>query len=355
MSIYNSSRPANCPGEQSPINLSQSTAKPCDLLCEAVVDNAMVSQANVLISDEGLMLQATSSLGSCKYNGEGYMCNALIVNHPSHHTVENIQADGEVIAVFKNPTGKFLCLSSLFRVNPSESPSTHFFSSFIQYANPTEKFVPVNLGDNWSLSMMMPTNKGYFVYDGSMPWNCTSKTKWIVNKSMINMDATTFALLTKNVAPGSKAVQPIGDREVFFNDTQNDGRGPTAQGDKKYMRFKLVGKLKDAVNSLETKKVDLKGSVGKNEKNILDKFVEFVSGEVKENGVMYYLLWIQFGLSILLGIFAGREVSFIGTYILDFHQNLPGYIYNGFWYVVTFWYNLASSIISKITKKPDPV
>lgn len=349
MSIYTSSKSTNCSGEQSPINLSQSTAKPCDLLCEAVVDNSMVSQANVIISDEGLMLQATTSLGSCKYNNEGYMCNALIVNHPSHHTIENIQADGEVIAVFKNPTGKYLCVSSLFRVNPSESPSTHFFSSFIQYANPSQTHVKVNLGENWSLSMMMPTTKAYFVYDGSMPWNCSQKTKWVVNKAMINMDATTFAQLTKNVAPGSKSVQPTGDREVFFNDIQNDGGVPAGHGDKKYMRFKLVGKLKDAVNSLQkTPEVDLKAAASKRNKNIADRIVEYISGEVQTNGFLYYLSWFFFIVALGIGIYGGMEMAFIGSYILDFHQNLPTYLYNAFWYVVTLGGRLSS-----LTKKPD--
>ena len=350
MSIYSSSQPTNCAGDQSPINLSQATAKACDLLCEVVVDNGMVSQANVVVSNEGLILKATTSLGSCKYNGEGYTCNVVIVNHPSHHTVENIQGDGEVIAVFKNPSGKFLCVSSLFKVNPSESPSTHFFNSFIPYANPTEGSTPVNLGDNWNLSMMMPTNKGYFLYDGSIPSECTQATKWVVNKSMIHMDNTTFSQLTTNVAPGSKPIQPIGNRDVFFNDIQNDYGVPTADGDKRYMRFKLVGKLKDAVNSLQTpKEVDLKGAVAKKEKNITDKIVDFITGEVQTNGVLYYVSWTLFAVALLIGIYAGTKLFFIGTYILDFHQNLPGYL----WYIVTWWYNVAMWVLSKFTKKPD--
>ena len=81
MSIYSSSQPTNCAGDQSPINLSQATAKACDLLCEVVVDNGMVSQANVVVSNEGLILKATTSLGSCKYNGEGYTC--LLYTSPS--------------------------------------------------------------------------------------------------------------------------------------------------------------------------------------------------------------------------------------------------------------------------------
>jgi len=70
--------------------------------------------------------QNTAGLGSCKFNGEGYTCQALLVNHPSHHTIENIQADAEVIAMFTNPTGGNLCVSTLVRVNPHQTSASSF-------------------------------------------------------------------------------------------------------------------------------------------------------------------------------------------------------------------------------------
>ena len=239
MSIYSSSSSFQgaCLGSnQSPINLSQSSSKPCDLLCELVFDDAMIPSANVIISDEGLILQSATGLGSCKFNGEGYTCNQLLVTHPSHHTIENIQADAEVVAIFTNPTGQMLCVSSLVHVNPSETSSSHFFNSFIQYADPNAQYTPVNLGDNWGLFMMAPSTASYFVYDGSLVIPPCQSTKWVVFKSMINMDATTFALLTKNVAPGSRPVQPLGDREVFFNDVEQLAGIPMPHDNKAYLR-----------------------------------------------------------------------------------------------------------------------
>ena len=159
MSIYSSSTTWGgvCSStNQSPINVSQSTSKPCDLLCDLVFYDAMIPQANVMISDEGIILQNTPGLGSCKFNGEGYTCNNLLVTHPSHHTIENIQADGEVVAVFTNPSGKILCVSSLFRVNPAQTPSSAFFNSFIPYATHSADYTPVNLGDDWGLFQMVP-------------------------------------------------------------------------------------------------------------------------------------------------------------------------------------------------------
>lgn len=241
MSIYSSSNSWNCPAtNQSPINLSQATSKPCELLCELTMDTAQVSQANVIVSDEGLILQSTSGLGTCKYNSEGYTCNMLLLNHPSHHTIENIQADAEVVAIFTNPSGKYLCVSSLVRVNSAQTPSSKFFNSFIGFANPSQQNTKVILGDNWSLNMMVPQTGAHYVYDGSLIAPPCTPSKWVVFKSMINIDPNDFALLVKNVSPGSRQLQGLDNREVYFNDIDRLPGAPMTQDDRRFAKFKLV-------------------------------------------------------------------------------------------------------------------
>uniref|UniRef100_A0A6C0K0Z6 carbonic anhydrase n=1 Tax=viral metagenome TaxID=1070528 RepID=A0A6C0K0Z6_9ZZZZ len=229
---------------QSPVNLSQSSSKPCDLLCDLVFDDAYISQANVVVSDEGLILQSQTSLGSCKYGGDSYTCNSLLVTHPSHHTVENIQADGEVVAIFSNPTHGMLCVSSLFRVNPTQTSSTHFFNAFIPYANPSAS-QSISLGEQWGLFMMVPPAGSYFVYDGSLVVPPCQSTKWVVFKSMINIDSNDFALLVRNVQAGSRPVQPVGDRSIYFNDTEQLPGGPMPHDGKTYMRCRRAGRKND--------------------------------------------------------------------------------------------------------------
>lgn len=351
MSIYSSSTTWTCPtSDQSPINLSQSSSKPCDLLCELVMDDAMIAQANVLISDEGLILQNTAGLGSCKYNGEGYTCNLLLVNHPSHHTIENIQADGEVIAVFTNPTGKYLCVSSLFRVNPAQTSSTHFFNSFIPYADATQQYVPVNLGENWSLSMMVPPSGAHYVYDGSLVTPPCQPAKWVVFKSMITIDANTFAMLVRTVAPGSRPIQPVGTREVFFNDIEHLAGTPMAHGDKKYMRCRKAGAPTKAVKPVESS--PLKEKASKNTKNWADQVVEYTNTQIRTNGWMYYIVGSLNLISLGVGLYAGYSMNIVGAYVLNFFQNLPSLIYKFFMFFIMFFYNY---IWYPLTKKPETV
>ena len=219
----------------SPINLSQSTAQPCDSLCDLVMDDAYATDGNLAIElGNTLILFSQTNLGSCKFNGEGYTCSWLAVNHPSRHTIENIQADAEVIAHFSSPTGKILEVSSLIRVNPAETQSTSFLNKFVPYANP-ERITQVSL-NNWSLSMMVPPNATFYSYQGT-DIGCRP-SQVIVFGSMINIDSNAFALLVKKVKRVSIGIQPLGSRQVFFNNGQQLP-GPQMPNDGKiYMRIR---------------------------------------------------------------------------------------------------------------------
>jgi carbonic anhydrase len=333
MSIYSSSTSWGCPAtNQSPINLSQSSAKPCDLLCELVMDDVMIPSANLMVSDEGLILQSTSGLGSCKYNGEGYTCNVILVNHPSHHTIENIQADAEVIAIFTNPTGKYLCVSALARVNSAQSTATQFFNAFVPYADPTQKYTTVNLGENWGVFMMVPPEGSYYVYEGSMVFPTCQPAQWVVFKSMINIDPNEFAYLVKNVTPGSRPIQPLGDREVFFNDITKLPGAPQAPDGKTYMRCKRVAKKGDDVKSVS--KPDVKGKsseLGGNQGTIsatLTTVSNFAKKQVKANGYIGIIDWILLILSVVLGFYYGSSMSArtIGMFLPRISQSIARFI-----------------------------
>jgi carbonic anhydrase len=305
MSIYGSSSTwgDQCTGsDQSPINLSQSAAKPCDLLCELTFDDGYISQANVIVSDEGLILQSQTNLGSCKFNGESYVCQTLLVTHPSQHTVENVQADAEVIAIFSNPTSGFLCVSSLVRVNPTQTSSSHFFNAFVPYANPGVPYTSVSLGEQWGLFMMVPPAGSYFVYDGSMVIPPCQQTKWVVFKSMINIDSNDFALMVKNVLPGSRPIQQTGSRQVYFNDIEQLPGGPMPHDGKTYMRCKRSGRAPDVK---DVKSAPLGDENAKAESKKKHAIHEWLSAQIEINGFLELfntvLLIAAWGLGIWYG------------------------------------------------------
>ena len=328
MSIYgsNTSWGEQCVNSnQSPINLSQSSSKPCDLMCELTFDDAYISQANVIISDEGLIVQSQTGLGSCKFSGESYTCQTLLVTHPSHHTIENVQADAEVVAIFSNPTSGFLCVSSLVRVNPTQTSSSHFFNAFVPYANPSVTSTSVSLGEQWGLFMMVPPAGSYYVYDGSLVVPPCQQSKWVVFKSMINIDSNDFALLVKNVVPGSRPIQQLGSREVFFNDIEQLPGGPMPHDGKTYMRCKRSGKKPDVK---DVKSAGMKDQKAKDDSKKKSGIHEWASKQIEQNGWIEMINVVFMIASILGGIYYGwnQSKSPYGLYLVLMAQKFAAYL-----------------------------
>ena len=318
MSIFSSQSTwgGACSGaNQSPINLSQSIAKPCNLSCELIFDEGLVSTSEVSITDEGLLL--TGNLGSCKFRGESYVCVALTINHPSHHTVEGVQADGEIVAFFNKPTGERLCISSLFRVNQAETASLSFFKQVVPYAQPSAQPTKLML-NNWSISQMVPPAGAYFVYDGSTVVPGCQPTEWVVFKSMINIDPTDFAFLVKNVQPGSRSVQALGNREIFFNSNESLPGGPMPHDNKTYMRCRPSGKKG---KTIPVQKVDLKTTEAKErEKNADPNSVAGMYNEHRKTSSLYDdFLLLFMSVCVIAGLYFGYSMfdssSNVYTYI----------------------------------------
>jgi carbonic anhydrase len=310
---------------QSPINLAQTGSKPCDQLCELVFDDAYIQQANVIVSDEGLILQNNAGLGSCKFNGDSYNCQTVVVTHPAHHTIENIQADAEVVAIFSSPTAGMLCVSSLVRVNPYANNSSHFFNAFVPYANPSVPYTSISLGEQWGLFMMVPPTGSYFYYEGSLIVPPCQPTKWVVFKSMINIDSGDFALLAKNVMPGSRPIQALGDRQVYFNDIDQLVGGPMPHDGKTYMRCKRSGKKPEVKDVAQAPLGDKKTDADKKKKWAIQEAVET---QIAENGFLSLVDVVLLLLAIGAGIYFGKMTAEgpNGMYLVLTSQWLATYI-----------------------------
>jgi carbonic anhydrase len=312
MSVFSSqsSWTGMCSGSnQSPINLAQSISKPCKGTCDLKIDDTNATSGQLSITDEGLLL--TGRLGSCKFRDATYTCQALLINHPSHHTIESIQSDGEVISIFISPTGDTLLVSSLFRVSSSPTPSIDFFKQIVPYSQSSSSMINLN---GWSLQHMVPSDGSYFVYDGSSIIPPCSPAEVIVYKSMINIDQTDFAYLVKNVQAGSRSIQALGNREIFYNDNADTGFLP--HDNKTYFVMKPLANNKKK-KPLEIKKTDLKttqglenskepSTLGKVSKKIQDNWDEYLDifwMLLFYGGVMYLLYKFKDSMYYLVKFF----------------------------------------------------
>lgn len=113
------------------INLSRSFAKPCDILCDLTIDDVAISQTQVYKAFDTVVAAFQDQMPSIKFNGEGYSCEGLFVKAPSWHTIEDIRADAELVALCKNPQGKTVLVSTLLRTNSGSSRMNTFLNGFI--------------------------------------------------------------------------------------------------------------------------------------------------------------------------------------------------------------------------------
>lgn len=229
---------------QSPVNLSRSFALPCDRLCELSVDKVSVPTASAMIdSERGLKLTFTDVKPTAKFNGEGYTCKEAYLFHPAQHTLENIRAEAEFVALFENPKGYSLAVSVPVRTAPGDTPSTSFFNRFVAYPSVPDEPTQVSLGSDWMLQDIIPEAKGFYVYEGSwLTPPCTADVTWVVFANSVTIDPSDYAKLASRATAGNRPLQQVGDREVFFNDGEKIESAYQKKDGKVYMRCRRIPK-----------------------------------------------------------------------------------------------------------------
>ena len=181
------------------------------------------------------------------------------------------------------------------------------------------------LGEQWGLFMMVPPSGSYYVYDGSLPVPPCQQTKWVVFKSMINIDSNDFALLVKNVVPGSRPIQQTGSRDIFFNDIEQLPGGPMPHDGKTYMRCKRSGKKPEVK---DVKPAGLGEEKNKEESKKKHPIHEWVSKQIQVNGWIEMLNVILMLASLIGGIYYGWKSSSgpQGLYLVLMGQKIAAWL-----------------------------
>jgi hypothetical protein len=274
-------------------------------------------------------------------------------------------------------------MSSLFRISSEQTDSYSFFKQFVPYAVTTGE-TKVMMKD-WSIASMVAPG-GYFVYNGSTLVPPCAPCEWVVFKQMINMDQGDFAYLVRNAEAGSRPIQAIGDREVFFNDTANIPGGPMPHDNKFYLRLRPTGNTRVG-KPLEAKTVDLKANVqqskadaeeeAKNPTTYIGGVSKSVNDYVAENGNIGLVLAIVAVVGVIAGIIYGWRGSeqtpltgesmkpaaiwtrgtlwWLYNYVLGFFGWLWSYIggvftwlYNSTFGLITTAFGILPGLISKV-------
>jgi carbonic anhydrase len=287
---------------QSPINLSQSFADPCERLCEWKVDDTAVGMASVSDMESqigGLVLNAfQNGKPTATFNGDGYTCEAMVLYSTSQHSLEGIFGEGELVCYFTHPGGKIVCMSVIVRITPGETASSKFFNAFVPYA---ENGGTINLGSSWSLLDVIPDTPSYYIYTGTTIWpDCRPNITWIVYSNTVNMDPSDYAKLSRVIKPARRPLEEVADRVVTFFDAKGVS---TPRDGKLYMRCRRIGKKKEGEgeggpnpNKPVVQPGGLDNAVSEEEKEknqmMMDNAVAAASAQYESMGGVYGILTV---------------------------------------------------------------
>ena len=231
---------------QSPINLSQSFALPCERLCEWSVDDTAVGTAyvnNAQARIGGLTLgNFQNGKPTAKFNGDGYTCEAMILYSTSQHSLESVFGEGELVCYFTHPGGKIICMSVILRSTPGDTPSSKFFNAFVPYV---DQGSAVTLPKSWTIRDVIPDTPSYYIYTGTTVWPaCQPNVTWIVYSNTVSIDPSDYAKLVRAIKPARRPLEEVADRKVTFYDAQSHGVSTPRDG-KLYMRCRRAGQKKE--------------------------------------------------------------------------------------------------------------
>lgn len=301
---------------QSPVNLSQSFALPCERLCEWKVDDTAVGVGDISKKSElygGLWLgNFQNGKPTATFNNDGYTCQFMVLFSSSQHSLEGIFGEGELVCYFTHPSGKTVCMSVIIRSAPGETASTKFFNGFVPYA---ENSTTITLGKSWSLQDVIPDTPSYYIYKGTTVWpNCEPNVTWIVYSTTVTIDPSDYAKLVKVIKPARRPLEEVADRKVTYFDAKLHGISTQRDG-KLYMRCRRVGKTRDEQKDKETnasaiKEGGLEDAVSEEQKENNQKTLDNISASL--NAQYNAIGGIYGSLTVILLVLTSGGLFFTG-------------------------------------------
>lgn len=230
---------------QSPINLSRSTASECRRKCDFFVDPIETQKASVgQYGKFAIVIDRMSSPPTATYNNIKYGCDYIALFGNAYHAYDNTWSQLELVASFTSPGYKALMMSvPVNSSGASDTPSTKFFNAFV---GNTESQSQISLGRSWSLQNAVPADMSYFVYEGR-DFFCNTQVTWIVYNSPIQINGTDYAVV-KNVLTSTwrkplQQLSPPGnseERQVYFRSATEENPAYMQKDGKVYMKCRRL-------------------------------------------------------------------------------------------------------------------
>ena len=370
---------ATCNGKkQSPINIDTSTfdgfKNRCDIGCQLGLKYepskchiANINDTPTVYFDKGSYIKFNGHLGESDkayhFGDDGiFQLKKATFHSPSMHTINNAHYDMEVMLYHyslgdlledklqkkmnkKSKNNKIdkkgVIISLFYKKGYDKGMPNEFFSQFINRfpSQPSEREIDIPVNEDWGPKMLIPNNKSYFTYAGSLPtppcnqnwYYIVFEEPGIISKQFIEG----FNLVFKR---NKRTTQKINGRSISYNNNAKfnkeneqliieiNNKISKLSSNKKKLINELPYDVPDKVSKVKKSKDKCKNNNNdnnnnnNNNNNNLDSLKKDSNLNKKKESTKYFILFMVFILTLSLAYFIAKY------YILS--DKLPNFIVN---------------------------
>ena len=204
---------------QSPINIISKSTKKCNTMCNLSFFYR-TSNCNLILSNKTLLIDYDTG-SYITYNNEVYELDKIAFTNPSSHKIDNVSYPLEIQIYHKSSnTGKLLIIAVFIDINDAISKPKMFFDMFVDSVPKIKgEQNTVNMPEDWNIFNIIPENKSFFLYDGSIiNTPCTENVTWIVYDDPINCSEKFYNKIKSVLKNNTRSLQKLNNRPIYYRD-----------------------------------------------------------------------------------------------------------------------------------------
>jgi carbonic anhydrase len=212
---------------QSPINIDTENIQNCQSLCDF---KTLYQPSTCFVNYKNNLVRLKISPGSyIEYQNILYELKEITIHTPTLHSfdnfkydleiclIHNISSDNKTTTTTDTPNGIILC--RLFESGPHYGNAESFINQVINEI-PKEDMdydKEIDVSESWGPNMLIPENKSFYMYDGSLPFPpCDTNYKVIIYEDIGNIGRTNLEIFKLNIGENVRNTQDIGDRIIMY-------------------------------------------------------------------------------------------------------------------------------------------
>ena len=174
----------NCGNKtQSPININSTDTERCHMLCSLKIrykrsdcDIFVKNNVPTISYDKGSYIEL---------KGIKYKLYQVAIHTSSMHSIDNVNYAGELNLYHKSSNGSIVIVCILLDENDRFSSSQDFFEQFTPSLKKNKTRMSISTSKDWGVNKIIPPDKAFYLYKGSMPYPPCSDAMCVVLKTQL--------------------------------------------------------------------------------------------------------------------------------------------------------------------------